>query len=91
MGDRIIITTEGETLEIKRMIEIGVGHTKDRIEVEGMVEALVIVDQGQVQGQLQIEIGLDALSVENMTILQMTVLLYRQIRKQTDPADAQYG
>ena len=27
MGDIIIITTEGETLEIKIMIGIGVGHT----------------------------------------------------------------
>ena len=72
MGDRIIITTEGETLEIKIMIEIGVSHTKDRIEIEGIVEALAIVVQGQVQGQLQLEIGLDALNVENMTILQGT-------------------
>ena len=46
MGDRIIITTEGETLEIKITIGIGVGHMKDRIETEGMVEALVTVDQG---------------------------------------------
>ena len=38
-----------------------------------MVEALVTVDQDQVQGQLQIEIELDALNVENMTILQGTV------------------
>ena len=44
MGDRIIITTEGETLEIKIMMEIGVGHTKDRIEIEEMVEAFVTVD-----------------------------------------------
>ena len=35
MEDRIIITIEGETLEIKIMIEIGVGHMKDRIEIEG--------------------------------------------------------
>ena len=70
MRDRIIITTEGETLEIKIMIEIGVGHMKDRIEMEGMVETLVTVDQGQVQRQLQIEIGSGALNVENMTISQ---------------------
>ena len=38
-----------------------------------MVEVLVTVDQGQVQGQLQIEIGLDALNVENMIISQGTV------------------
>ena len=63
MGDRIIIiTTEGETLEIKIMIGIGAGHTKDRIETEGTVDTLITVDQGQVQGQLQIEIGLDALN-----------------------------
>ena len=73
MGDRIIIITEGETLEIKIMIGIGVSHMKDRIETEGMIEALVTVDQGQVQGQLQIGIGLDALNVENMPILQGTV------------------
>ena len=49
MGDRIIIT-EGETLEIKIMIGIGVGHTQDKIETEGMAEVLVTVDQDQVQG-----------------------------------------
>ena len=54
MGDKIIIITEGETLEIKIMIGIGVGHMKDRIETEWMIEALVTVDQDQVQGQLQI-------------------------------------
>ena len=32
------------------MIEIGVGHMKDRIEIAGMIESLVTVDQGQVQG-----------------------------------------
>ena len=51
MGDRIIIT-EGETIEIKTMIGIGVGHMKDRIETEGTIEALVIVDQDQVQESL---------------------------------------
>ena len=50
MGDQIIITTEGETLGIKIMIEIGVCHMKDGTEIGGMVEVLVIVDQGQVQG-----------------------------------------
>ena len=42
---------------------------KGREEIEGTVEVLVIVDQGQVQGQLQIEIELDALSVGNMITL----------------------
>ena len=45
MGSRIITTTGRETLEIKIMIGIGVGHTEDRIETEGRVEALVTVDQ----------------------------------------------
>ena len=81
VGDQIIII-EGETLAVKIMIEIGVGHMKDRTETEGTIEALVTADQGQVQGQLQIEIGLDALSVGNMIILQETVQLDKQVGKQ---------
>ena len=50
MGDQIMTTIEGETLEVIITIAIGVGHTKDRIETEGTVEALVTADQGQVQG-----------------------------------------
>ena len=72
MGDKIIIT-EGETLEIKITIGIGVGHMKDRIETEGTIEALVTLDQDQVQEQLQIGIGLDASNVGNATTLQETV------------------
>ena len=71
-GDQIITITEGETLGIKITIEIGVGHMRDKTEIEGMVEALVTVDQGQVEEWLQIEIGLDALGVPNMIILQGT-------------------
>ena len=48
------------------MTEVRVGHSKDGTEI-------ATVDQGQVQGQLQIEIGLDALNVGNMIILQGTV------------------
>ena len=72
MGDRIIVT-EGETLGTRITIEIGVGHMRDKIETEGMIEALVTVDQDQVQGQLQIGIGLDVLNVGSTTILQETV------------------
>ena len=64
---------------------------KDRIEIEGIVEALVTVDKGKVQGKLQIEIGLDALSVENMIILQWTVQQDIQIGSRADSADVQYG
>ena len=81
MGDRIIIT-EGETLEIKIMIGIGVGHMKDRIGTEEMIETLVIVDQDQVQEQLQIGIGLNASNVGNMATSQETVLQLRQIERQ---------
>ena len=35
MGGQIIAITEGETLEIKITIGIGVGHMKDRAETEG--------------------------------------------------------
>ena len=73
MGDKIITITEGETLVTKTM-KIGVGHMigKTEIVVEGTIEALVIVGLGQVQEQVQIEIGLDVSSAENMTILQET-------------------
>ena len=81
MGGQIIAITEGETLEIKIMTGIGVGHMKDRTEIEGTVETLVIVDQGQVQGQLQIEIKSDVLSVGNTITLQGTVQLGKQVRK----------
>ena len=57
------------------MIEIGLGHMRDRIEIEGLVEVLVTIYQGQVQEKLQIEIASDALSVGNMIILQGTVQL----------------
>ena len=47
---------------------MGVGHIRDKIEPEEMVEALVTVDQDQVQEQLQIGIGLAVSSVGSMTI-----------------------
>ena len=47
-----------------------------------MIEAQAMVELGQDQEQVQIEIGLDALSVENMTILLGSVLLGEKIGKQ---------
>ena len=38
MGDRIVITTEGEILEVRIMIEIGIGHMKGTTEIEKIVE-----------------------------------------------------
>ena len=63
------------------MIEIGVGHMKDRIEMGGTVEAQLIVDWDQVQEQVQIEIGLDVLNVGNMIISQGNVWLGKQVGK----------
>ena len=68
MGGQIIAIIEEETLEVKITIGIGVDYMKDKIEIEGIAEALVIVNQGHIQGQLQIGIGLDASSVGNMII-----------------------
>ena len=65
-----IIMIIGETIiEVKATIEIGVGHYIDRTEVEGETEAQVMVGLGQDEGQVQTEIGLDALSVESMITL----------------------
>ena len=50
-------------MEIKFIIEEGVGHLIDKIEVGEMIEEGVTVDLGQVLGQVQIETELDALSV----------------------------
>ena len=69
MGGQTVAITEEETLEIKIMTGIGVGHVKGRVEIEGTVGTLVIVDQGQVQGQLQIETELDVSNVGNMITL----------------------
>ena len=38
MGDRIVIKTEGEILEARITIGIGVGHMKGRTQTEGMVK-----------------------------------------------------
>ena len=56
------------------MKETGVGHMIGKTEAitEGIIEALVIIGLGQVQEQLQIEIGLGILSTENTTISQET-------------------
>ena len=60
----------GETLEIKSMTEIGVGHMIGKLEVmtEGAIEASVKVDQGQILEQVPRGTELDVLSVENMII-----------------------
>ena len=54
---------------------------KKTMKTEGTIEALVIVDQDQVQEQLQIGIGLEASNVQNTTTLQETVQQHRQIEK----------
>ena len=44
----IIVIIEEVVIEIKITIEIGVGHMKDRIEMEETAEAQGIVDEDQV-------------------------------------------
>ena len=70
MRDKIITMAEGEPLGTKTMREVGVGNMIGK--TEGTIEALVVVGLGQVQEEVQTEIGLDVLSAENMTILQET-------------------
>ena len=60
-------------IEIKLIIEAGVGHLRDKIEIGGMTEVRVIVGLGQVLGQAQIETKLDILSVESTIILHENV------------------
>ena len=54
-----------------RQKEVGVGLEKDHVQtlIEGETGIVVIVDQGQDQGWVQIEIELDAISVGNMITL----------------------
>ena len=47
---------EEVVMEIKFIIEEGIGHLKDRIEVGGMTEVEATVGLDQVLGQVQIEI-----------------------------------
>ena len=63
------------------MIGKRVGHMRDKIETEGMIEALVTVDQGKVQGQPQIGIELDVSSVGSSTILQETTQASREVEQ----------
>ena len=69
------------TLGTKITIEIGVGHMRDKIEAEEMIEVLVRVDQHQVQEQLQIGIGLDVSSMGSITISQEPVQQHRQTER----------
>ena len=80
MGDIIIITGE-VVIEVKVMIGIGVGHTRDKIETEERIEVLVILGQDQVQGKIQIEIGSDVLNAGNMITSQGNAWLGKQVGK----------
>ena len=71
-----------EVIQVKITIGIGVGQMRDRPGMEEIVEVQALVDQDLVQGQVQIGIGLDALSVENMITLQGNVQLGKQVGKQ---------
>ena len=51
------------------MIGIGIGHVKGRAEIREIIGVQATVGPGQVLKEIQIGIGLDVLSVGNMTIL----------------------
>ena len=82
MGSLIIIMVQEEVIQVKITIGIGVGQMRDRPGMEEIVEVQALVDQDLVQGQVQIGIGLDALSVGNMITLQGNVQLGKQVGKQ---------
>ena len=60
---------EERAIGINLIIEVGVGHLRDKVETGEMTEVRVTVDPDQALGQGQIETELDALSVESMIIL----------------------
>ena len=62
-----------EAIEIKTIMEEGVDHLKDRIQVGDRREAQVTIGLGQVLEQAQKGIEFDALNVENMIILHKNV------------------
>ena len=66
---------EEAVTEINLIVEDGVGHLKDRIEVGEIIEARVTVGLGQVLEQVQIETEFNASSVESMIILHDNVQL----------------
>ena len=62
----MITRIEEATIEIKIILEIGVGHLKDKVEIGVMAEVQVTVGLGQVLEQVQTEIVFNALNVESM-------------------------
>ena len=78
----ITIMVQEEVIEVKITIGIVVGHMRDRPEIEEIADVQAVVDQDLVQGQLQIEIGLDALSLGNTITSQGNVQLGKQVGKQ---------
>ena len=60
---------EEVAIGVKLIIEAGVGHLRDKIEIREMTEVKVTVGLGQVLGQVQIETELDALRLESMNLL----------------------
>ena len=82
MGSWIITMVQEEVIQVKITIGIGVGQMRDRPGMEEIVEVQALVDQDLVQGQVQIGIELNALSVGNMITLQGNVQLGKQVGKQ---------
>ena len=74
MVDRIVEKVTGMKGMVTT-IEIGIGQGKESLQVAmGETEALAMISPDQGPELVQIGIGQDATHVENMTILQETVL-----------------
>ena len=74
-GIQEITIMEETVMKIKIIVEDGVGHLKERIEVGEIIEVWVTVGLGQVLEWVQIETEFNALSVESMIILHENVQL----------------
>ena len=75
IGMEDITITEEVVTEITFIIEEGVGHLKDRIEVGEMPKVEATLGLDQILGQVQIETEFDVLNIESVIILHENVHL----------------
>ena len=70
-----VITGMIVIVQIEAEINLEKGHSQETIAtIEGMIEVQAIVDQGQDEGQVQIQIEIGVTSVGNMITLQKIIL-----------------
>ena len=80
---------------IAAILETGIGpekgHSQETIAMSLEIEVQAVVDLGQDQGQVLIEMEFDATSVESMTILQGTVPLLKKREKYNNYSNVKSG